>query len=77
MYVSYSSTLHADRLFDIYLVLEKSEAKLLDIKGVFRFSVQYLPEIFFVLNRIQRDAVISLPGLHVKYPLFLLYCSKT
>jgi len=35
MYVSYSNTSHADRLFDICLVLEKSEAKVMDTEGVF------------------------------------------
>jgi hypothetical protein len=70
MYVSYSSTSHADRLFDIYLVLEKSKAKVLDTKRVFWFSVQYLSGIYLVLKRMQRDAVITVPGLHVKYSLF-------
>ena len=35
MYVSYSSTLRADWLFDIYFAMEKSEAKVLRIKFVF------------------------------------------
>lgn len=59
MYVSYSNTSHADRLFDICLVLEKSEAKVMDTEGVFWLSLQYLSGIYLVLRRIQRDAVIN------------------
>jgi hypothetical protein len=44
-----------------------SEKKLLDIKCVFRFSLQLLFEAFLILKRIQRDIVIN-----VKYPVFLL-----
>jgi hypothetical protein len=41
------------------------------IKCVFWFSTQRLIESFLILRRIQRDIVIMLERLHVKYPLFL------
>jgi len=44
--------------------------KLLNIKCVFTFSLQLLPEIFLILHRIQQDIIINIYiGLHVKYPL--------
>jgi len=30
-----------------------------------------LSETFLILNRTERDMIINLPSLHVKYPLFL------
>jgi hypothetical protein len=54
------------------------EKKLLNVKCVFRVSLQLLSEIFFILRRIERDmieyiyiCVYTVIGLHVKYMLFL------
>ena len=41
------------------------------IRNVFWFSLQFLTERFFILNRITWDMVKMYIGLHVKYPLFL------
>jgi hypothetical protein len=44
--------------------------KLLDVKCVFSFSLQFLSETFLIL-RTERDIIKMCNGLHVKYPLFL------
>jgi hypothetical protein len=44
--------------------------KSLNIKCVFWFSQELLPQTFLILSRIQRDMCT---GLHVEYPLFLSY----
>jgi hypothetical protein len=44
--------------------------KLLNIKCVFLFSLQLLSETFVILKRIQRDIVINVHRIHVKYELF-------
>ena len=45
--------------------------KVLNVKCVFWFSLQLLYEAFFILSKIQRDIVINIKSLYVKYPLFL------
>jgi len=47
------------------------ESKLLSTKCVFWFSLQLLSETFLSLRRIRRDVIISVIGLHVKYPFLL------
>ena len=50
------------------------ENKLLNIKCVFRFSLQLLCKTFLILWRTERDKIKKMyTGLHVKYPLFLSY----
>jgi len=51
--------------------------KLLDIKCVFRFSPQILSETFLIIGSTERDMIEMYIGLHVKYPLFLLYIIET
>jgi hypothetical protein len=46
------------------------EKPLLNIKGVYRVSLQRLSETFFILRWTERDMIITI-GLNVKYPLFL------
>jgi len=54
------------------------QTKLLDIKCVFRFSLQLLSEIFFILGRTARDMIKKrYIGLYVKYPLFLSDFTET
>jgi hypothetical protein len=45
--------------------------KLLNIKYVFWFSLQLLPETFLFIRIIQQDIIIKYRDLYVKYPLFL------
>jgi hypothetical protein len=45
--------------------------KLLNIKCVFRFSLQMLSETFHILRRIRRDIIINAHWYGVKYALFL------
>jgi hypothetical protein len=44
---------------------------ILNIKRVFRYLLQLLPETFYVLKRSERDMIEMYVGLNVKYPLFL------
>ena len=46
--------------------------KLLDIKCVFRVSLQRLSETFFILRRTERDRSKMYICLHRKYPLFFV-----
>ena len=48
----------------------RKKKKLLDIKCLFRFSLQLLSGTFFIL-RVERDVNKNVFGLHVKYTLFL------
>ena len=50
------------------------EKQLLNIRCLFRFSLQTLSEIFLILRRNERNMYI---GLHVKYPLFLSHFNGT
>ena len=52
-----------------FIIFEK---KLLNTKCVFWFSLQLLSKKFLILRRIERDIVINVRRLHVKYPLFFL-----
>jgi hypothetical protein len=47
------------------------EKKILNIKCVFRFSLQLLSKTFLSLRRNERDVIKKYIGLPVKYPLFL------
>jgi len=47
----------------------KGRGELLHIKRVFWDSLQLLPDTFFILRRIQRDIIINVNCLHVKFPL--------
>jgi hypothetical protein len=54
--------------FKYYLIKGKiSKKKLLNIKCVFRYSLQILPETFLILKRNERDTNINVYCLHVKY----------
>ena len=46
-----------------------SEKKLLNIKCVFRFSLQLLSETFLILRRTERDIIINIHREH-KVPVF-------
>ena len=50
---------------------------LLNIKCVFRFSLQLLPETFLILRKIERDLIKTYIVLHVKYPVFLSDFNET
>jgi hypothetical protein len=52
-----------------YTILGK---KLLNIKCVFWFSLQLLPETFFILRRIQRDFSINLHRSSCKVPVIVV-----
>jgi len=43
----------------------------LNIKCVFRFSLQLLSEIFLILRRAEQDMIKMYIGLHVKNMLFM------
>ena len=47
----------------------RKKKKFLDIEYVFLFSLQLLPETFFILKRNKRDVIKIYIGLRVKYPL--------
>ena len=49
----------------------------MNIKRVFRSSLQLLSENFFTLGRTERDMIKMHIGLHVKDPLFLSDFNKT
>ena len=49
----------------------------LDIKSVFRLSLQILFEIFLILRRNERDMIKMYIGLHVKYALFMSDFNET
>ena len=51
--------------------------KLLNIKRVFRFSLQLLFETFLILRSIQRDTVVVWKRPHAKYPFFLSNLDET
>jgi len=44
---------------------------------VFSFSLQLLPETFFILRRNERDRIKMYIGLHVKCPMFLSDFNET
>ena len=50
---------------------------LLNILCVFWISLQLLFETFLIVTIIQRDIVIKVKRLHVKYPLFLMNLNST
>jgi len=50
---------------------------LFDIKSVFWFSPQLLPEIFIILRRIQRDMIINVHGYSSEVTLFLSYFKES
>jgi hypothetical protein len=54
-----------------------SEKKLLNMKGVFWFSLQLLSETFFILSRIERDIIKNVYLSSVKFPLFLSDINET
>ena len=54
-----------------------SKRKLLNIKYVFRSSLQPLSETFFILGRTERERSKTCIGLHVKYPLLLSAFNET
>jgi hypothetical protein len=49
----------------------QGEKKALNIKRVFKFSLQSLSEIFHIPRIIQQDIIINVIGLQAKYPSFL------
>jgi hypothetical protein len=51
--------------------------KCLNIKCVFRFSLQLLSEKFLVLRRTEKDMIKVCIGLHVKQKLLLSYFNET
>jgi hypothetical protein len=53
-----------------YLINGKNKKKkeLLNIKCVFRFSLEFLSETFFIIRRTEQDMIKMYIGLHVKYP---------
>jgi hypothetical protein len=53
------------------------EKKRLNTKCVFRFSLQFLSETFFILKRTERHMIKTYTGLHVKYPIFLKDFNET
>jgi hypothetical protein len=59
--------------FSTYLINARfTKKKLLNVKYVFRFSLQILSETCRILRIIQRDIVINVKTFYVKYPLFLI-----
>ena len=57
-------------------IFEKKK-KLLNIKRVFRFSLQLLSETFRILRKAERDMIKNVIGLHVKCSLFLSDINET
>ena len=53
------------------------ERKLLNIKCLFRFSLQLLPGTFLIIRIIEKDIIKVYIGLFVKYPLFSLEFNET
>ena len=51
--------------------------KLLNIKGVFLFSLHLLSETFLILRITERNMIKMYIGPHVKYPLFLSDFTET
>jgi hypothetical protein len=60
-----------------YLIRDCFGEKLLNIKCLFRFSLQILSETFLILRRTEREMMKKYIGLPVKYPLFLSWSNKT
>jgi hypothetical protein len=62
--------------FPLYLIngtIFGGWGELLNIKRVFRVSLQFLSEIFFILRRMERDMIETfVTGLHVKYSNVIL-----
>jgi len=64
--------------FSTYLINRTIlEKKLLNIKYVFRRSLQLLSEIFFIPRWTERDMIKLCTGLNVKYPLLLSDYNET
>jgi hypothetical protein len=66
-------------IFPHYLINGKKfeKKKVLNIKCVFRFSLQLLSGTFLILRRTERDVIKIYIGLHVKCPLALSDLNKT
>ena len=60
---------------DLYITLQK--VVVLYTCRVFWFSLQALSETVSILKRIERNIVINVQRLHVKYPLFLSDSNET
>jgi hypothetical protein len=51
--------------------------EMLNMKRVFRFSLQLLTETFFILRRIEGDMVKKYIGRHIQNPLLLSDFNET
>jgi hypothetical protein len=60
-----------------FSTLSYKRQHLVNIKRVFRFSLQVLSETFLILGRIRRDSIKNVRTSHVKCPLFLSDFNET
>ena len=62
--------------FATYLINSKFSLKKVDIKCVFKFSLQLISETFLVIRSIWRDVIRNVNRSSFKVPFFLTYYNK-
>ena len=76
--IQHATPLWLHRIFRHFLINGTNFEKMLrSVKCVFYFYLQLIFGIFLILKRIQRDIIINMKSLNVKYLLFLSHFNET